>query len=137
MKRRNLTDPKEALKKAAQIILASNIRGIRTDHKGRLADQDFGFDGGHVSVSYERGWAMGCDLNISMAYGEPEKEKNGTIHEIRIARVQVSWSSTGRTPAAALAAVTLYSEVTALAAEIETVLGETTYGKTYPPKAKK
>jgi hypothetical protein len=77
----------------------------------------------YLNIEWERGWGLGCSLSISIRHGRLEMEETRIVHH-REVRVEVGWSSTGRGPAEAVAAVALYQQVTQLACLIESVLGE-------------
>ncbi len=131
MKLQEIHDPNEAIKTAATIILAANPRGMRNERELKASvEEGDGVSGDYLNVSFERGWAIGCSLSINMTHSDSETDKKaGMRRELRAAQVEVSWSSTGRSAASARAAIALYSEITDLAAEIESVLGERVYGK--------
>lgn len=61
----------------------------------------------YVSLQFDRK-SWGSEVNLSLNF--------------RRNKVEITWSSTGRSPALAMAAIALYSEVTTLAASIQAVL---------------
>lgn len=83
--------------------------------KGRV-DERFNFvvEGGdeYVSLQFDRK-SWGSEVNLSLNF--------------RRNQIEVTWSSTGRTPVQAMAAIALYSEVTTLAASIQAVLEDYEY----------
>lgn len=137
-RRREITPTAEALKTAAQIILDTNIRGARKvaldDLRRRMDATEEGecfYD--YLQITYERAWAVGCDLSIRMERdGGLEVDGDGTRIDARRATVSINWSGTGRSVQQATASIALYTEVTAMAAEIQAKLDETRYGNTYP-----
>jgi len=107
----------QATAKVGTIIEQAAIRG---------AKPIYGSYDGRLSV--ERGWGLGVDLYVtigqdysSRVVNPDDKDECVFFHNVR---VEITWSSTGRSVAKAHAAVTLYAEVVALAAEIEAVLAE-------------
>ena len=95
----------EAQATVARIIEETNVRGCKPSYSVGL-DRE-----------YERGWGIGCRLNVAFDHVWDEVD----IFKIRI---DVSWSSTTRDVASARAAIKLYTEVTDLAAELQSVLTE-------------
>jgi hypothetical protein len=75
---------------------------------------------GSFYLSWERSWVAGCTLHFSLKPMDKITNDEGVTHVYKGA-VQVSWSSTGRTPSGARAAIALYIAVTDLAAQIETL----------------
>jgi hypothetical protein len=77
--------------------------------------------GDSISVSWERSWTVGCSLGFDLRpIGRETKEDGSRVRTYGFV-VDVSWSSTERSPAASRAAIALYSAVTDLAAQIETM----------------
>jgi hypothetical protein len=75
----------------------------------------------YLNIAWERSWGVGCDLSISIRHGGLEREETRVVLHKR-AEVQVSWSSTGRGPAEAMAAIALYTQVAQLACLVQAVL---------------
>lgn len=73
---------------------------------------------GGIYVKWERGWAAGADLDVRVKYERFEYEGKAYL-ELWL-EVGVNWSSCQRTVSGALSAIELYSEVTKMAAAIET-----------------
>jgi hypothetical protein len=80
-----------------------------------------------LSVDWERAWSVGCSLRVGFRH-ETETYDGKKIRRA-YPTVEVSWSSTGRSVAAARASVALYAQVTDLAALVETFLGEGVWGE--------
>jgi hypothetical protein len=89
-------------------------RGSRINHKTW---------GGGVSISCERSWGVGCDLHAELGHGAILECSDGILQRCEV-KVTLSWSSTQRTIATAVASIQLYSEMTAVAALIESRMGE-------------
>jgi hypothetical protein len=108
---------------AADTIREHTIRGMRPFNISR---------GGSLNLEFKRAWAVTCDLAIRFSSGERRAVhgRRGEVSHVWIQRpiVEVCWSSTGRTVAAATAALALYREVTELAALVESRLAEETIG---------
>jgi hypothetical protein len=77
-----------------------------------------------VDVNWSRSWTVGCGLSFVLRYEGKETKEDGVEIETYSRALNISWPSTGRTPAAARAAIALYSAVTDLAAQIETMCDE-------------
>ena len=78
---------------------------------------------GIYNFTWERGWAMSCTLYVHTSLGNREylTDDDGTLYsytEYQV-KVELSWSSTTRSVAEAQAAITLYQEVTNLAALLQ------------------
>jgi len=114
-----------AIQIAADTVREHAIRGMRPFDVSR---------GGCLNLEFKRGWAVSCDLSIRLSSGDrrPVHERRGreVVAHMWVQRpiVEVCWSSTGRSVAAATAALALYREVTELAALIESRLAEETIG---------
>ncbi|MBI2388665.1 MAG: hypothetical protein HYV09_03525 [Deltaproteobacteria bacterium] len=88
--------------------------------------------GGPLHVEFQRGSAIGCSLSISFGAMRREEARGAGRHAptetvlVQQPRIEICWSSTGRSVATATAAIALYREVTELAALIAARLeGET------------
>ncbi len=101
----------DAVKMILASVAAANISGLRD--RDRTEEQDA--RSGTMFFRWERAWAVGCDLDV-------------TIDGRHGVGVRIGWSSTGRSPAAARASVVLYSAVTDLACLIEAQLSGFTIG---------
>lgn len=77
----------------------------------------------YTSVRIERGWGISADVFVNMAPGDMEEFTDGTMMRCN-PRIEISWSSTGRTVSQAQASIALYQEITNLAALIEARLAE-------------
>lgn len=113
----------EAIQVAGQIILDAKPRGV---HLSDIEQQME--DGSSLMVCWKRGWAIGCDLSLNFGHADCIAKYDGESYQLRNARITISWSGTGRDVSTAAASVALYSEVIALAAEIDSVLNEDLYG---------
>jgi len=105
----------EAVKLVALRMLAAagTIYGAQPYHVERLREMaaDPETSGGlNIRIEWERAWSVGCDLSVRIG-------SRHTDHDVKVV-----WSSTGRTPAEAVAAAALYAQVAALACEIESLL---------------
>jgi hypothetical protein len=74
-----------------------------------------------ISADWSRSWTVGCSLYFVLHYKGREIKEDGTEVQTYDCAVNINWSATGRTPAAARAAIALYSAVTDLGAQIETM----------------
>jgi hypothetical protein len=78
----------------------------------------------HAYLKTDRAWGVGCNLDI---YFEPDyttvKLDNGEAYRLKPI-VKLGWSSTSRSVATALACIHCYTELTQLAALIESKLSE-------------
>lgn len=113
-----------AIQIAADIAREHAIRGMRPFNVS---------SGGCLNLEFKRGWAVSCDLSIRITAGDrrPISARRGeaTVYAyVQRPVVEVCWSSTGRSVAAATAALALYREVTELAALIESRLAEEAIG---------
>lgn len=90
--------------------------------------------GAGISVEIQRGASVSCHLAVSFDGGRRVPVKPRRSHEIvdhvwvQTARVSVTWSSTDRSVAQAVAALGLYREVVELAALVEAILAAQTIG---------
>lgn len=124
------TTRKEAMELIANVLRqhVPLVPGLRSP-EATLRYVDERVEGGadFLSVDWERSFAVGCSLDISLQRGRLEIEKGDggadtrAIHHIH-ARVNVSWSGTGRSTAEASAAIALYQQVTQLACLLEAML---------------
>ena len=122
MKReKTYTSPQQAMSKAAEIIKqhAATIPGLRDDFAERLASA---LDHGYINIEWERSWGVGASLSVGFRHGRLEQEETRIIYHKR-GDLSVGWSSTGRTPTEAMAAIALYTQVAQLACLLESVLG--------------
>lgn len=87
-----------------------------------------------ISVEIQRGAAISCHLAVSLDSGrrvpvKPRRSSEIVDHVwVQTARVTVTWSSTDRSVAQAVAALALYREVVELAALVEARLAAETIG---------
>jgi hypothetical protein len=106
----------EAVQTAKRIIVETAIRGCQPEY------------GDGLSCEYKRGWGINATLYVRFNRVWEKRvtnpDNNRQSIEFWEARVEVSWSSTGRDVADAVAAIKLYTEVTELAAELQSVLTE-------------
>lgn len=77
----------------------------------------------YVSLEWRYVWSLGVNLYTSFPYRATEKDEEDTVHVYDL-RVEVSWSSTARSPACARAAINIYSQVTDLACLLEAIGAE-------------
>jgi hypothetical protein len=109
------TPYEDAVQNAKRIITEAAVRGLQP-----------GSDG--LSCEFKRGWAISANLYVRLDRDwdrrvvNPDNSRQSV--EFWSARVEIGWSSTGRDVVAALAAIKLYTEVTELAAELQSVLTE-------------
>lgn len=130
----------DAISIAVEIVLATNVRGLRKDHQAELSSPEF--DGRGLSLEFERAdRAANCTLYVRM---DPDWDSKTVLIDgvenrrwLFVPTVEVSWSGTSRNVAAALVNVELYTEVLKLAAEIEVALSSGTYGKDMPVSEEK
>jgi hypothetical protein len=78
-------------------------------------------DRDYLNIAFERSWGVGCDISVSIRHSGLEREETRMVLHKR-ASVEVSWSSTGRGPAEAMAAIALYTQVAQLACLVQAVL---------------
>ncbi len=120
-KMRHGMNVKDALLTVRQIMMRRDVKGVRVG----LTELDMLHSDCHLGV--ERGWAVGCDLYVKFplwgAYDDrvEDPENNKVWMKVNY-EIELSWSSSGRTPLQALACVNLYKEMVDLAAEIEAYL---------------
>jgi len=106
----------EAINEARATIRAAGIRGLRA-----LPESS----GDYICAEFERAdRRVNCTLYVRTGYPRTEKAtwkgagENEMVFGTTIV-VEITWSSTGRTPAEAIACIKLYTEVAELAAELE------------------
>lgn len=108
---------------ALEVVINNPIAGVRPIHRS---------GGGPLHVEFHRASGIGCSLSVS--YGGMRREeargegRRAPVETVMVMqpRIEICWSSTGRSVAAATAAIALYREATDLAALIEARLeGET------------
>lgn len=104
----------EAIQAVAKVLVGHlvAIPGARRDYAERVQTLAvnpawFRFLPDDITVEWDRGWAIGCGLTITFS---PKLD------------VRVNWPSTNRTAGEAFAAAALYTQVAAVAAEIESFL---------------
>lgn len=71
--------------------------------------------GGLISVEVEQGWGVNCRISFTLDY---RVSKDYTQYK----DVEIGWSSTGRDLANATAAIALYTQLTAVAAQLDSIL---------------
>ena len=76
------------------------------------------------SLRKEVSFGVGCDLYLRLNHSLYRKEETNESWTLYTADVELSWSSTGRTPSQAQACVNLYQKFTALALDLEASLQE-------------
>lgn len=117
-------NPTAALTIALDILRAAAVRGARKLPESVEEYID------SLSLKVERGWACDVDLYVSVRCADytPRKldQHDETLYLSWEAKVEVSTSGTIRSAAGSVAYAALLAEVSALAAEIETRLGEVT-----------
>jgi hypothetical protein len=115
----------DAARLVVEVVNAHAPQGLKRDRDWSASSLTFEF---------ARGWSISCSLSVTFMSGELTKVRgrerrapHQTVY-VRRPRVEVCWSSTGRTVAAATAALALYRDVTELAALIDARLAEETVG---------
>jgi len=119
-----------------QIISEEDAAKLVVDVVTTHAPQGLKRDWNTSSLTFEfaRGWSLTCTLSVSFTCGERTKVRGRDRRApqetafVQRPRVEVCWSSTGRSVAAATAALALYRDVTELAALIDARLAEETIG---------
>ena len=103
----------------------ANEQAVKTAtiHASKDAVVRTGFSGG-VVVEVNRGWGIHGSLYVNMTLGERDKTEDGVNFRYLHPEAELSWSSTGRSVAQALASIEVYTELTKLGALIEAVLNE-------------
>lgn len=121
----------DAINEARATIRAANIRGLRP-----LSDSS----GDYVCAEYERAdRRVNCTLYVRTGYPHTEKATykgapEGELICTTTIEVEITWSSTGRSPAEAIANIKLYTEVAELAAEIEARFAHARVGEVLAPR---
>jgi hypothetical protein len=114
-----------ALQAAATILgeYLHTIPGLRSSAENTVADiwEQVTAGRDHLAIEWDRAWGANCSLSISLHHASLEQEETRIVHHVR-ASVELSWSSTGRSPAEAVAAIALYRQVAELACLLESVL---------------
>lgn len=102
----------------------------------RPEDRQFDFDYGFgLTYHAQRGWGIQCSVDVRVDLGEEVTLEDGTIYRAFTPRIELGWSTTGRTIACAQASVTLYQEMINFASLIESRLDEyTIYKIQHEPK---
>lgn len=80
------------------------------------APRSFGYRIGDVTLSWDQGWGIICALRITLTH--PDKQDSKRVEVTG----DISWSSTGRSVEQAVAAIHLYTQVTQLAALVQSAL---------------
>lgn len=81
-----------------------------------------------LHFEWNRAWGVTCNLYINFESSYKENVQIGDKYAKYVTgRVQVSWSSTNRTPSEARAAIVLYNEVNDLACLLEALINEASY----------
>lgn len=110
-----------ATKLIARLLLDAAPRGAKPSDMQRLRDAvesgDLGF-GSSLSLEVERAWGAHANLSVGLDRETVEAD-DGSRWDVFAVSCQLSWSATGRTVAASVAAIAVYQELTALAAEVE------------------
>lgn len=123
---KSYTSRKEAMQAAAEILRQHPplIPGLRTSADNAIADIWEQVEAGrdYLNIEWARSFGVGCSLSIGLRHGRLEHDGNRIVHQVRAA-VEVGWSSTGRGPAEAMAAIALYTQVAQLACLVEAALG--------------
>ena len=125
----DLTKLKDAQAEVGELVINAGILGIGPSYYHGLLHEKVLENtheriregcrfGDWQSFSWEQGWGVGCDLQVT--WEDREVVKNGKKVKQCYPVCKVSWSSTGRSPLEARAAILLYSAVTDLATVIET-----------------
>jgi hypothetical protein len=113
---------------------AKLVVDLVTTHAPHGLKRDRNWNASSLTFEFARGWSLSCTLSVSFTSGERTtvrgRERRGPHQTVFVQRprVEVCWSSTGRSVAAATAALALYRDVTELAALIEARLAEETIG---------
>jgi len=88
-----------------------------------------------VRIEIQRSFGCGCSLDVSLRWSGFQTEtagRKGDQKTYRVMRrkveVDLGWSSTGRTPAKALATIALYREMAEAGATLEMALNEYDWG---------
>jgi hypothetical protein len=122
---KSYTTSREAMQAAAEVLRQHLplIPGLRTSADNAIADLWEQVQAGrdYLNIEWSRSFGVGCSLSIALRHARVEQEETRIVHHLR-ATVEVGWSSTGRGPAEAMAAVALYQQVAQLACLVETVL---------------
>lgn len=132
-----MTTLSESLETLRQIIVAHPIYGARftaADLLHYTGESRFGLFRrparvGDLLLRWDQSWGNGVSLNI--VFETEEIEKRGEKQTQLRVSAELSWPSTSRNVASALTAITLYTQVTQLAALIEAALD----GQTLSPSA--
>lgn len=74
----------------------------------------------YLSLEWRWAWSVSVNLYVSFAFQKHENIEDSVIHWYT-PKVEVSWSSTSRSPSTARAAIALYSEVTDLACVLQAI----------------
>ena len=100
-----------------------------------LVDGD-GYGWTNLTMEWERTWAVGCTLYVNFERNLEERSERVSkgvskkyVCEVYSVKVDVSWSGTSRSPAAARASVALYSQVADLATLIQAQLEPLSIGR--------
>lgn len=90
----------------------------------------------YIGLEWNRAWGVNCNLYISFeSAADKDRVQVGEQYAQYVnGKVQVSWSSTNRSPASARAAINLYNEVNDLACLLEALIAETSYYLLYDLK---
>jgi hypothetical protein len=110
--------------KVDALYRAANLRG------SQFEDGDY-----RSSLRVRRGWGLEADISVRFEADYDRKLVNfenvqQAVYPIT-ATVEVSWSSSGRSLAQAMACITLYEEVVRLAAEVEVLVNDERVIRTY------
>jgi len=119
---------------AAAIEIAESIVRERRLLGMREFDTGLRYGGPHTYVEFKRAFSVDCTLSIDFDSGERKPICRRGSREVvdhvwvQRPRIEISWSSTGRSVSNAFAAATLYREVAELAALIDARLADESIG---------
>lgn len=94
----------------------NSIRGIQ-GRPLRHEDVNRQYMGGNISVNYDRAWSITISIQIHLDDETVTYRKKNYV--LRKVRVTLNFSGSERTIAGSVAAISLYQEAVAIAAEIE------------------
>ncbi len=95
-----------------------------TQSRYALTHDDAPAYAGNTHLTWEQGWGVSASLRVAINREKRVHKRDGTHYYLSVS-CEISWSSTGHDVSRALAAITLYRQVTELAALLEaTVSGE-------------
>lgn len=116
----------DAMRRIIEVIIKSNMYDqLSRSMQAELMEALVGNDIKALTVEWNLAWSISTTMYISFNRQGHEKINNRSIVWYK-PKVEITWSSTGRTPAMARAAINLYSQVNDLACLIEAITLETT-----------